>query len=61
MQTLVDGIRRGDRVTIITPHGIKLTGTAVMRGAMGWVINLGGRHGTPGIATEGNCVGVRRK
>ena len=51
-------IRPGWRVTIVTPQGHKLKGRAVMRGPHGWVLNLGGPHGTPGIAHDGNVVGV---
>lgn len=60
--TLVDQIKPGDRVTIITRHGSRLTGRAVMknreRGC--WVLNLGGAHGTPGLADEENIVQVKR-
>lgn len=57
---IVEAIRAGDRVTILTPHGNKLTGRAVMRSATGgWVLNLGGRHGTPGLADEENIVAVK--
>lgn len=55
-------IRSGDRVTIRTPQGQERSGKAVMRGPHGWVLNLGGAHGTPGIADERNIVkhkGVR--
>jgi hypothetical protein len=48
----------GDRVTILTPHGQQRTGTVVMRGPYGWVLNLGGKHGTPGIATDENIIKV---
>lgn len=51
---LVDAIRPGCRVTITTPHGHQRTGRAVMRGPVGWVLNMGGRHGTPAIATDDN-------
>ncbi len=51
-------IEGGDRVTIVTRHGSKLSGRAVMHGPGGWVLNLGGRHGTPGIATLANTVKV---
>jgi hypothetical protein len=53
-------IRPGDSVTIVTRHGQKQTGRAVMRGPAGWVLNLGGPHGTPGIATEENTIAVRK-
>lgn len=51
-------IRAGSRVTIVTPQGQERTGRAVMRGPAGWVLNLGGAHGTPGIATPANTVKV---
>ena len=44
------------RVAIVTPHGSVLVGRVVMRGPAGWVLNLGGPHGTPGIADERNTV-----
>ena len=56
--TLIDTIRFGDRVTIIDRFGQKLTGKAVMEGPAGWVLNMGGRHGTPAIAMDGNTVKV---
>lgn len=63
---LVDSIGPGDRVTILVPAGIgrggqewkQKTGRAVMRGPHGWVLNMGGAHGTPGIAGESNTVKV---
>lgn len=67
-QRLVDSIRHGDKVTILVPAGFgrggqewkPRTGRAVMRGPAGWVLNLGGAHGTPGIASSRNIVSVRR-
>lgn len=56
---LVDAIRPGSRVTIVDRFGTKRTGRAVMRGPYGWVLNMGGRHGTPGIATDDNVVAVK--
>jgi len=57
---LIDAVKHGDRVTIITPHGNKLKGKAVMRSSCdGWVLNLGGKYGTPGIATEENTILVQ--
>lgn len=52
-------IKAGCRVTIVTPHKQQRTGRAVMRGPHGWVLNMGGRHGTPGIASESNTLMVR--
>lgn len=51
----------GDRVTIVTPHGQTRTGRAVMKGPYGWVLNMGGPHGTPAVATDRNIVRVVRK
>ena len=60
--SLVDAIRPGDRVTILTRHGQERTGRAVMRSSTGgWVLNLGGPHGTPGLADEDNIVKVKKK
>lgn len=55
---VVDKIRGGDRVTIMTPQGQQVSGTAVMKGPSGWVLNMGGKYGRPGIATEENIVKV---
>ena len=59
---LIDSIRAGDRVTIVTPHGSQLTGRAVMRSPAigGWVLNMGGRHGTPGLADDSNTCKVSK-
>lgn len=66
---LTDLIRTGDRVTIRIPAGRNMdgsydytqkTGRAVMKGPAGWVLNLGGKYGTPGIATEENIVLVKK-
>lgn len=53
-------IRPGDRVTIALYHGGSKTGRVVMRGPGGWVLNLGGAHGTPGIATPDNTLKVMK-
>lgn len=55
---LFDQIIAHDKVTIVDRFGTQRTGRAVMRGPYGWVLNLGGRHGTPGIATPENVVRV---
>lgn len=59
--SILDTIKVGDRVTILSPQGQEHSGRAVMRGPHGWVLNMGGRYGTPGVATERNIVRVRRK
>jgi len=63
MKTFSD-IRPGDRVTILVPNGMgrngqewtKKSGRAVMRGPHGWALNMGGKFGTPGVATPENFV-----
>ena len=54
-------IHAGDRVTIVTPHGHQRTGRAVMLGPAGWVLNMGGAHGTPAIASDQNIVSVKHR
>jgi hypothetical protein len=53
-------VRAGDHVTIVNQHGQERTGRAVMRGPHGWVLNMGGPHGTPAIATDDNITRVKR-
>ena len=48
----------GSRVTLRTPQGQERTGRAVMLGPAGWVLNIGGRHGTPGVVSATNLVAV---
>lgn len=52
-------IRAGALVTIVNRFGQKSVGRAVMRGPHGWVLNMGGRHGTPAIATAENVIKVK--
>jgi len=71
-----DKIKPGSRVTILVPNGKRIdwktrqvvqewkesTGRAVMRSATGgWVLNMGGPHGTPGLADPDNTVAVNGK
>ena len=58
---LLDLIRPGDRVTIVNRFGQKRTGRAVMRGPHGWVLNMGGPHGTPAVATDETITGVTKR
>ena len=55
-----DKIGPRSRVTIFTPQGQKRSGKAVMynRQHDSWVLNMGGAHGTPGIASRDNVVSV---
>jgi|CXWL01.1.fsa_nt_gi hypothetical protein len=65
---MLDAIQPGDKVTILIYAGRGREGTewkpksgkAVMRGPYGWVLNMGGQHGTPGIADERNIVAIPR-
>lgn len=68
---MLASIKAGDRVTIRVPAGIwarygkewkEATGRAVMSsrdGCGSWALNMGGKHGTPGVATRRNIVRVR--
>lgn len=57
----MDLIRPGDRVTIVNRFGQQRTGRAVMRCiAGGWVLNMGGKYGTPGIANDANTMRVSK-
>lgn len=58
---LFNQIQHGSRVTILTPHGSKLTGRAVMYNQKDgfWILNLGGAYGTPGLASPENVIAVR--
>lgn len=65
-QHLMSRIRVGSKVTILLPAGRgrdgieykERTGRAVLSGPHGWVLNMGGRYGTPAVATHANIVRV---
>ena len=58
--SLIDTIRPGDRVTIRTPQGQEVSGRAVMKSSHGgWVLNMGGPHGRPGLVDARNIVSVK--
>jgi hypothetical protein len=58
---LTSVIHAGDRVTIVDRFGKQRSGRAVMRGPAGWVLNMGGKHGTPAIADDNNTVRVTHR
>lgn len=66
-EALLESIRPGTKVTILVPAGIgrngveykPRTGRAVMHGSYGWVLNMGGAHGTPAVATAENIVKIQ--
>lgn len=57
---MLEQISHGDRVTVVNRYGQRRTGRAVMRGPAGWVLNMGGAHGTPQVATEESIVRVTK-
>ncbi len=57
---IIDQIRMGDRVTFIDDWGTTRTGKAVMYGPGGWVLNMGGAHGTPKVVAEEDITKVVR-
>lgn len=60
-QQLFLTIKPGAVVTIVDRFGKTRKGRAVMfnREVGAWVLNMGGAHGTPGIATTENVVEVK--
>ena len=59
-QELFNSISPGDRVQIENRFGQRSWGRVVMRGPAGWVLNMGGRYGTPAIASPSNITAVRQ-
>lgn len=55
---MYEDIKVGSRVQFVTPQGQKFSGKAVMKGTYGWVLNAGGRHGTPKVVTKSNFVKI---
>lgn len=58
-----DAIGPGDTVEFLDQRGdrpVKVMGKVVMRsrGMGGWVVNLGGRHGTPGLVSPRNFIRI---
>ncbi len=60
-QSILDVILRGDRVTITNRFGQERGGHAVMRIPHGWVLDMGGAHGTPAIATATTSCALRHR
>lgn len=61
--TLSHRVRSGDRVTIRTAHGQEMTGR--VQGLLIFrthcVLNMGGPHGRPAIASDANIVKINGK
>lgn len=53
-------IQVNDTVTFRTPQGQERKGRAVMYGSNGWVLNCGGKYGTPAMVSEKNFVRLRK-
>lgn len=63
MGDLRERIKHGDKITIVSSTGQKVTGRAVMFNPKidAWVLNIGGKHGTPAIADLSNIIGIKRR
>jgi len=55
-----EDINVGDTVYFSTPHTAEMKGRAVMRGPAGWVVNAGGRYGTPRLVSQKNFIKFRK-
>ena len=53
-------IGHGDRVTYVDRFGQKHTGKAVMKGPHGWVLNMGGKYGTPAVPRADQIIKVTK-
>ena len=51
---MFEDIQVGDTVYFSTPH------TTEMKGPAGWVVNTGGRHGTPKVVGVSNFIKLRK-
>lgn len=70
MNASFEQVRCGDKVAILISNGLgrngqewkEALGRAVMKSSRGgWVLNMGGRFGTPGVCDPENFVSCRRK
>ena len=59
-QQVIGMIKPRDWVTIINRFGQESRGRAVMRAPAvnGWVLNMGGAHGRPGVVSAHNVVAI---
>jgi hypothetical protein len=65
-KVMVANIRVGDRVTILVPAGFgrewkEATGRAVICSGTHATLNMGGRYGTPAVATPENILRVNSR
>lgn len=54
-------IRPGDKVYFVNSRNQRCSGRVVMLGSNGWVVNIGGQHGTPAIVSESNFLTIGGK
>ena len=56
-------LRAGDTVSFRTPQNQTRSGRVVMRGSLpdSFVLNCGGRHGTPAVVSPANFVSASRR
>lgn len=54
-------LKHGDKVKFLNPQGKVMQGVVTMRSSLpgAWVVNAGGRHGTPYIVDATNIVSVK--
>ena len=57
---MFEDIHIGDTVYFSTPHTAEMKGRAVMKGPAGWVVNAGGKHGTPKVVSDRNFIRLRK-
>lgn len=53
-------IANGDKVTFVDRFGQERTGKAVMLGPNGWVLNMGGKYGTPAVPKPESIIKVTK-
>jgi len=63
MVRLSDQVKHGDKVTIVSSTGQKLSGRAVMFNPKinAWILNTGGRYGSTAIADFSNIIKVEKQ
>lgn len=57
------GIQYGDRVTVVNRFGQERTGRAMIYNQKldCWVLNMGGKYGTPLVATRDNILHIKKR
>jgi hypothetical protein len=55
-EDMLGNIKSGDVVYMLQAPNSVLRGKAVLRSDYGWVLNVGGRHGTPKVVNVNNIL-----